>query len=434
MPWRPDRDGARTSGGPAPPSSRGSWRRQRGGPGPPSPRRRCPDPAGAGGLPPLPSEGRIGSSPPTRASSPGSWPEGPRGRVPRRRGPGRRRAGRATCLLKGAPSVVATPRWRPLVPGQRQRFVRLRPGGMGDVLTGVAGALLARGCRPRTAAALALHLTGRAADHEDRGAGALSFPPSWSRGSPASWPSWTGRRGRSRAHRRVARPGREAPARTRWGSRRILLDLAAPDDRHPRRGGGRAGARAEFDRIRGFLQRASGRPGGPGGPRGRRGRPRRRHRPLQRPLGGGGPLPAGLDGSPVEAGFRATAAALSDLAAMAARPVGILASVAVPAPGTLAGPHGRVSGRPRRVRGHPSWGATSPAPPVRPVVDVVVVGRTLPPCSGAGPGPATNSGSPGRSAPPPPPWRPGHRADPRPRARRAFAAPGPRLGEARWLL
>ena len=70
----------------------------------------------------------------------------------------------AVVLLKGAPSVVATPAGDPLwiSASGGSAFAR---GGMGDVLTGVAGALLARGMAAREAAAMALHLTGRAADH-----------------------------------------------------------------------------------------------------------------------------------------------------------------------------------------------------------------------------------------------------------------------------
>jgi len=86
---------------------------------------------------------------------------------------GARRAARrwgATCLLKGAPSVVATPGHAPvrISASGGSAFAR---GGMGDVLTGVAGALLARGLPADDAAALALHLTGRAADRFLRGHG-----------------------------------------------------------------------------------------------------------------------------------------------------------------------------------------------------------------------------------------------------------------------
>ncbi|TVP42348.1 MAG: NAD(P)H-hydrate dehydratase [Gemmatimonadales bacterium] len=75
----------------------------------------------------------------------------------------------ATCLLKGAPSVVASPGDAPvrISASGGSAFAR---GGMGDVLTGVSGALLARGLAAADAAALALHLTGRAADHFLHGA------------------------------------------------------------------------------------------------------------------------------------------------------------------------------------------------------------------------------------------------------------------------
>ena len=70
----------------------------------------------------------------------------------------------AVVLLKGAPSVVATASGEPVRISASGGSLFAR-GGMGDVLTGVAGALLARGMAAREAAALALHLTGRAADH-----------------------------------------------------------------------------------------------------------------------------------------------------------------------------------------------------------------------------------------------------------------------------
>ena len=70
----------------------------------------------------------------------------------------------AVCLLKGAPSMVAAPSepdlWISASGGSP-----FAAGGMGDVLAGVAGAFMARGITARDAAGLALHLTGRAADH-----------------------------------------------------------------------------------------------------------------------------------------------------------------------------------------------------------------------------------------------------------------------------
>lgn len=68
----------------------------------------------------------------------------------------------AACLLKGTPSVVAPVGEGPLrvSPTGTSDLAR---AGMGDVLTGVAGALLARGLSGADAASVALHLSGRAA-------------------------------------------------------------------------------------------------------------------------------------------------------------------------------------------------------------------------------------------------------------------------------
>jgi ADP-dependent NAD(P)H-hydrate dehydratase / NAD(P)H-hydrate epimerase len=86
----------------------------------------------------------------------------------------------AVCLLKGTPSVLASapgeggPVW--ISASGASLFAR---GGMGDVLAGVAGAFLARGCSAMEAGGLALHLTGRAADHLlDQGLGADAILPS----------------------------------------------------------------------------------------------------------------------------------------------------------------------------------------------------------------------------------------------------------------
>lgn len=78
----------------------------------------------------------------------------------------------AACLLKGSPSLVAVPGGDPLrvSPTGTSDLAR---AGMGDVLTGVAGALLARGLRGPDAATVALHLTGRAAAMAVRGGEAL---------------------------------------------------------------------------------------------------------------------------------------------------------------------------------------------------------------------------------------------------------------------
>lgn len=69
---------------------------------------------------------------------------------------------RRVCLLKGARSVVAGPDRRALV---RAGNAGLARAGSGDVLTGMAGALLARGLAPFDAALLAAYLHGRAAEH-----------------------------------------------------------------------------------------------------------------------------------------------------------------------------------------------------------------------------------------------------------------------------
>ena len=76
-----------------------------------------------------------------------------------------------TVLLKGLPSLVASPGEPVLLDSVGTSD--LATGGMGDVLTGTAGALLARGLKPRTAAALALHGSGRAAVRAGRGEGIL---------------------------------------------------------------------------------------------------------------------------------------------------------------------------------------------------------------------------------------------------------------------
>jgi hydroxyethylthiazole kinase-like uncharacterized protein yjeF len=74
-------------------------------------------------------------------------------------------------LLKGLPSLVAAPGAPVLLDSVGTSD--LATGGMGDVLTGTAGALLARGLEPRDAGALALHGTGRAAVRAGKGEGIL---------------------------------------------------------------------------------------------------------------------------------------------------------------------------------------------------------------------------------------------------------------------
>lgn len=74
-------------------------------------------------------------------------------------------------ILKGLPSLVAAPGEPVLIDSVGSSD--LATGGMGDVLTGTAGALLARGLDPRLAGALALHGSGRAAARAGRGEGIL---------------------------------------------------------------------------------------------------------------------------------------------------------------------------------------------------------------------------------------------------------------------
>lgn len=72
-------------------------------------------------------------------------------------------------LLKGAPSLVATPDRRLLVDVQGSSDLAV--AGMGDVLTGTCAALIAQGLEPRDAGAVGLYLSGRAAVLAGRGAG-----------------------------------------------------------------------------------------------------------------------------------------------------------------------------------------------------------------------------------------------------------------------
>jgi ADP-dependent NAD(P)H-hydrate dehydratase / NAD(P)H-hydrate epimerase len=87
-------------------------------------------------------------------------------------GDGARAAARrwnAVCLLKGTPSVVAPAGGEGVLRVSGTGSSDLARAGMGDVLTGVAGAFLARGLGGADAASVALHLTGRAAALAPRG-------------------------------------------------------------------------------------------------------------------------------------------------------------------------------------------------------------------------------------------------------------------------
>lgn len=72
-------------------------------------------------------------------------------------------------LLKGAPSVVASTGEPVAVDAMGSSDLAV--AGMGDVLTGAAGGLLAQGLDPAEAGSVALYLTGRAARLAGRGAG-----------------------------------------------------------------------------------------------------------------------------------------------------------------------------------------------------------------------------------------------------------------------
>ncbi|HEX8213500.1 MAG TPA: NAD(P)H-hydrate dehydratase [Longimicrobium sp.] len=78
---------------------------------------------------------------------------------------------RCTMLLKGSPSLVAETGSPTLV--NVAGHSGIATGGMGDVLSGIAGALVAVGAAPREAAALALFHAGRAAEIAGRGRGLI---------------------------------------------------------------------------------------------------------------------------------------------------------------------------------------------------------------------------------------------------------------------
>ncbi len=138
-----------------------------------------------------------------------------------------------------------------------------------------------------------------------------------------------------------------------------------------------------------------------------------------------------------EAGYRATAAALSDLAAMAAEPVGVLVSLAVPdAPERedlaveLYGGVAEAAG----ASGAAVLGGDLTRSPGPWIVDVTVVGRADPPVlrSGAAAGDEIwVTGVLGAPAAAVRIWREG--GVPSEALRAAFRRPVPRIPEARWL-
>lgn len=140
--------------------------------------------------------------------------------------------------------------------------------------------------------------------------------------------------------------------------------------------------------------------------------------------------------APEEIGYRATAASLSDLAAMAASPIGVLASLAAP-PGETAdfvvrvmtGVREAVEGCGGTLLGGDLVRSVGPL-----VLDVIALGSSPDPVlrSGARPGDEIwVTGELGGAAAAVAAWLAGKEPDPE--ARRAFARPEPRLREALWL-
>src|SRR5699024_237240 len=81
----------------------------------------------------------------------------------------------AVVLLKGHRTVVADPHGRLAVNTSGSAY--LATAGSGDILSGIAGSLLATGIDPLTAAALAAHVHGRAGERAEvrRTAGASAL-------------------------------------------------------------------------------------------------------------------------------------------------------------------------------------------------------------------------------------------------------------------
>jgi len=136
-----------------------------------------------------------------------------------------------------------------------------------------------------------------------------------------------------------------------------------------------------------------------------------------------------------EIGYRATAAALSDLAAMAAEPVGVLVSLVLPDDGAVDADalHRGIRSAAEGVGAGVIGGdvARSPGPLV---IDVVVLGIADEPVSRAGARPGDEvwvSGTLGGSAAAVSIWESG--GEPPPPLRRAFVHPVPRIAEARAL-
>lgn len=137
-----------------------------------------------------------------------------------------------------------------------------------------------------------------------------------------------------------------------------------------------------------------------------------------------------------EIGYRATAAALSDLAAMAARVDGALLSLAVPREGAREAVMELARGAREILAevGGTMLGGDLSASPGPVVVDVVVLGRADPPVSRAGALPGDVvwvTGKLGGAAAAVREWTRGRA--PEASLREAFARPRPRVAEALWL-
>lgn len=137
-----------------------------------------------------------------------------------------------------------------------------------------------------------------------------------------------------------------------------------------------------------------------------------------------------------EAGYRATAAALSDLAAMAAAPLGVLLSMAVRAEEAehAAASFQRGASDACLREGIPILGGDLSRSPGPAVLDVVALGRTDAPLLRQGSRPGDEvwvTGFLGMSGAAVESWIRGE--DPPPALREAFARPVPRIREGRWL-
>ncbi len=139
--------------------------------------------------------------------------------------------------------------------------------------------------------------------------------------------------------------------------------------------------------------------------------------------------------TPEEIGWRACAAALSDLAAMAAQPLGVLAAVGVPAGSEGAFLEDLMEGvaRAAAYAGASVWGGDLVQAPIV-TVDVTVVGRADRPVRRRGARAGDRvwvTGALGAPAAAVAAWDAGHQ--PHPGVRTRFARPVPRIAEAAWL-